>query len=672
MSCSPKILIADDEPRFCESLRFLLISQGYDIHTTTSGREAQHLLSTLQIDLALLDLAIPEVDGLQLMDHINSQCPDTSVIVVTGNGSIDAAVSALRKGAYDFLRKPFEYEELLTTVKNALNQKKLKKEKSVINEQLEDSEDRYRYLVQNSPDIIYTLDSDSRFTFVSNSVERILGIENSRLIGKHYTFLIHDDDLEKAKWTFNERRTGDRATSWIELRLKSFRGDEQVTCDVKHVTVELKCIGMYAKQPSGKALTYLGTHGVARDISDRKRLEKQLQQANKMKAIGTLAGGIAHDFNNLLMVIRGHISLMLMKNDISLPHQERLRKIEDSIQSAATLTSQLLGFARGGKYQVKPINMNELLRETSQMFVRTKKEIATREQYEKDIWTVDADKGQIEQVFLNLYVNASQAMRSGGELFFATENVYLDICSERPFSLAPGRYVKITVADNGIGMDDKTKQRIFEPFFTTKEMGRGTGLGLASAYGIIKNHKGMIDVESHVGIGTTFCIYLPASDQEVEKDESPYEVILKGTETVLLVDDEDKILDVGRGMLSALGYNVLAAGSGTQAVALYEANRNKIDVVILDMVMPGMGGGETYDCLKKINSDVKVLLCSGYSEGGQAAEILLRGCTSFIQKPFNVNGLSKKIREIIDLQMDIPFLNAERPPSPACVHALKG
>jgi two-component system cell cycle sensor histidine kinase/response regulator CckA len=286
---------------------------------------------------------------------------------------------------------------------------------------------------------------------------------------------------------------------------------------------------------------------------------------------------------------------------------------------------------------------------------------------------VDADKGQIEQVFLNLYVNASQAMHSGGELFFATENVHLDICSDRPFSLAPGRYVKITVADNGIGMDDKTKQRIFEPFFTTKEMGRGTGLGLASAYGIIKNHKGVIDVESEVGIGTTFCIYLPASEQEVEKDESPYEVILKGNETILLVDDEDKILDVGRGMLSALGYNVLAAGSGKQAIALYEANRNKIDVVILDMVMPGMGGGETYDSLKKINPDVKVLLCSGYSEGGQAAEILLRGCTSFIQKPFNVNGLSQKIREIIDLPMNVPFLNAEqRSTSPACVHALKG
>jgi PAS domain S-box-containing protein len=661
MACSPKILIVDDEPRFCDSLKFLLTSQGYDIHTTISGREALHLLSIRPFDLALLDLAIPEVDGLQLMDHINSHCPDTAAIIITGNGSVETAVSALRKGAYDFLRKPFEYEELLTTIKNALNQRKLKKEKSAIHKKLEISEDRYRYLVQNSPDIIYTLDSDSRFTFVSDSVERILGIEKNRLIGKHYSYLIHEDDLESARWIFNERRTGDRATSWIELRLKSFRGDELDTItDINHVTVELKCIGMYARDPSGNSLTFLGTHGVARDISDRKRLEKQLHQANKMNAIGTLAGGIAHDFNNLLMVINGHISLMLIKNDMPHPHQERLKKIEESIRSAATLTNQLLGFARGGKYQMMPVNLNALLRETSQMFVRTKKEIVTHEQYEKKIWPVEADKGQIEQVFLNLYVNASQAMASGGALSLETENVYLDTCSERPFDLAPGKYVKISVADNGTGMDEKTRQRIFEPFFTTKEMGRGTGLGLASAYGIIKNHKGMIDVESKVGLGTTFFIYLPASEQEVERDNRSDEAILNGTEMILLVDDEDNILDVGRSMVSALGYDVLAAGNGRQAIALYEANRNQIDLVILDMVMPKMGGMETYEALRKINPEVKVLLCSGYSEGGRAAEMLLCGCMGFIQKPFNINLLSKKIREVMDRPTNMPFLNTSQ------------
>ncbi|MFH0995394.1 MAG: response regulator [Pseudomonadota bacterium] len=649
MSHSPKILIADDEPRFCESLRLLLDGHGFEIHTSFSGRDAQDLLLIHQFDMALLDLAIPDVDGLQLMDYINLHCPGTSVVVITGNSSLEAAVSALRKGAYDYIRKPFAYEELLTTIQNALNQKKLSIEKDEIHKKLELSEDRYRYLVQNSPDIIYTLDCHGCFTFVSDSVERILGVESRQLIGKHYETIIHNDDLEKAKWTFNERRTGDRATAWIEIRLKSFVGkEEEITCEVKNICIELKCTGMYGKQSAGREAVFLGTHGVARDISSRKRLEAQLQQAQKLESLGTLAGGIAHDFNNLLMVIRGHVSLMFMDNNCSNSTRVRLNKIEDCIQSAAALTSQLLGFARGGKYHTQPINLNSALRQTSQMFGRTKKEIVIIEHYENKIWPVEADRGQIEQVLLNLYVNAFHAMPGGGSLLLTTENVSLGKSSDRFFNLAPGNYVKITVTDTGIGMDEKTQQRIFEPFFTTKEMGRGTGLGLASAYGIIKNHKGMIEVKSKIGTGTTFNIYLPASEQEVKNNEIAYDSILKGIETILLVDDEDKILDVERDLLSALGYTVIVATNGKQAIRLYETNPDKIDLVVLDMIMPGMGGGEIYDALRKVKPDVKVLLCSGYSQAGQASEILQRGCTGFIQKPFNASELSEKLREIID------------------------
>ncbi len=649
MSNNPKILIADDEPRFCESLRLLLDGHGYDIYMSTSGGEAQQLLSIHQFDVALLDIAIPDVDGLQLMDYINLHCPNTSIIVITGNSSIDATVSALRKGAYDYIRKPFAYEELLTTIQNALNQKKLEQEKNEIYKKLELSEERYRYLVENSPDIIYTLDSQSCFTFVSDSVERILGVESKQLIGKHYEYIIHQDDLEKAKWTFNERRTGDRATSWTEFRLKSFTGDdEEITCDVKNVCIELKCTGMYESQVEGRNYNFIGTHGVARDISSRKRLETQLQQAQKLESLGTLAGGIAHDFNNLLMVIRGHVSLMFMDNNCSRLNHERLNKIDDCVQSAAGLTSQLLGFARGGKYHIQPIDLNATLRRTSQMFGRTKKEIVIQELYERKIWPVEADRGQIEQVLLNLYVNAFHAMPAGGSLLLATENVSFGNSSERPFNLPLGNYVKLSVTDTGVGMDEKTQQRIFEPFFTTRAMGRGTGLGLASVYGIIKNHKGMIEVKSKVGAGTTFIIYLPAAKQEVKNIEMVSDSIFKGIESVLLVDDEDQILDVERDILSSLGYTVLVATNGKQAIKLYETNQDKINVVLLDMIMPGIGGGEIYDALRKIKPDVKVLLCSGYSEGGQAAEILQRGCAGFIQKPFNVSELSEKLREIID------------------------
>ncbi len=253
---------------------------------------------------------------------------------------------------------------------------------------------------------------------------------------------------------------------------------------------------------------------------------------------------------------------------------------------------------------------------------------------------------------LNLYVNAWQAMPAGGELSLETQNTTLDETDTRPYHVEAGRYVKISVTDTGIGMDKKTQQRIFEPFFTTKGMGGGTGLGLASVYGIINNHGGYIEVYSEKGEGTTFTIYLPASEKQVMEEGELLGQALKGTETVLLVDDEDMIIDVGRQMLAMLGYKLLTATSGREAIELYKKNRTTVDMVILDMIMPDMGGGETYDAMKEINPKIKVLLSSGYSIDGQARQILERGCDGFIQKPFSIEELSKKMREILDEEHD--------------------
>jgi len=405
---------------------------------------------------------------------------------------------------------------------------------------------------------------------------------------------------------------------------------------------------MYDKPVLEPDKVYLGTHGVVRDISDRKRLEAQLQQAQKMEAVGTLAGGIAHDFNNLLMGIQGYTSLMLLKIDSNHPHYEKLKSIEQYIESGAELTKQLLGFARGGKYDVKPVDLNALVDKTATMFGRTKKEVIITTKFEQDLWAVEADQGQIEQVLLNLFVNAWQAMPGGGNLTLETQNVTLDAAAVSPYGLSPGSYVKISVSDSGLGMDENTRRRIFEPFFTTKEMGRGTGLGLASAYGIIKNHNGIIEVESKIGEGTTFTLYLPSSNKTVQKDAGQEGVILRGPETVLLVDDEDMIIEVGAEILEALGYKVLTARSGPEAIEVFRSNKNQVDIVVLDMIMPGMGGGDAYDQLREIDPGVKVLLSTGYSLRGEASEILKRGCNGFIQKPFNIKMLSQKLREILD------------------------
>ena len=307
-----------------------------------------------------------------------------------------------------------------------------------------------------------------------------------------------------------------------------------------------------------------------------------------------------------------------------------------------------MGFARGEKYEVKTADLNELVKKQNRSFRRTKKEITVRGKYEMEIWAVDVDRGQIEQVLLNLYVNAWQAMPGGGELYLETENVTLDENYVKPFSVEPGRYVKISVTDTGIGMDKATREKIFDPFFTTKEMGRGTGLGLASAYGIIRNHGGFINVYSEKEHGTMFRVYLPASEKEIIEEKMPAGDTLRGFETVLFVDDEEMITEIAEDLLGLLGYKVLIAQSGKDAIRIYGENKERIDMVILDMIMPDMSGSEVYDRMKEINPKVKVLLSSGYSTDGLATEILNRGCMDFIQKPFKMKELSQKLRRILD------------------------
>jgi len=339
---------------------------------------------------------------------------------------------------------------------------------------------------------------------------------------------------------------------------------------------------------------------------------------------------------------------MLFNLESNHPHYEDLKNIEQHIQSGAELTKQLLGFARGGRYEVKSIDLNKLIKKTSEMFGRTKKEIRIYTKYQKNIWPVEADQSQIEQVILNLYVNAWQAMPGGGDLYLQSENVSFDEDHVKPLGIEHGRYVKLSITDTGVGMDEATRQRIFDPFFTTKEMGRGTGLGLASVYGIIKNHGGIIDVNSKKGEGTTFTIYMPASDKGIVEEKGVSGETLKGTETVLLVDDEDRIVDIGKKILKIMGYKVLIARSGKEAIELYKKNQAGIDIVVLDMIMPEIGGGEAYDRLKEINPHVRVLLSSGYSIDGEATEILERGCNGFVQKPFSMKELSRRIREVLD------------------------
>ena len=634
-----------------------------NVITAQSGSEGLKKAKAESPDTILLDIKMPGMNGYEVCKRLkeNESTRHIPVIMFTAE-RIESRdrVSGLEAGADAYLAKPVDESELIAHVNAALRIKRaedaLRKEKDSLEEivrertrELRESEERYRMLAENAHDVISTWDMNLRFTYVSPSVTPLCGYSVEEIINRKLEKFITPASFEVATQIIEE------ALALEKLEEKNFGRTWMMELEIickDGSTVWTEVAAGFVFDKNGRAVEILG---ITRDITERKRAEEekaklqaQFQHAQKMESIGTLAGGIAHDFNNLLMGIQGYVSLMLMGVDSTHPHYERLRGIEQQVQSGAELTRHLLGFARGGKYEVNPTDLNELIKKTSGMFGRTKKEIKIHRKYQKDIYTVDVDQGQIEQVFLNLYVNAWQAMPGEGKLYLQTENITLDENYIKPFQVEPGKYVKISVTDTGAGMDEATQQRIFEPFFTTKEMGRGSGLGLASAYGIIKNHDGFINVYSEKGKGATFNIYLPASESEVSGQKSEIsEDVRHGNETVLLVDDEDIIIEVGQEMLNLMGYQALVARSGKEAIKIYEKYKDKINLIILDMIMPDMGGGKTYDRIKEINPDIKVLLSSGYSIEGQATEILKRGCNGFIKKPFNIKELSHKIREIL-------------------------
>ena len=505
------------------------------------------------------------------------------------------------------------------------------------------SEEKYRTLVNNIQDGVFIL-QDGKFKFVNEALARMTGYSVEEMTDLEFLPLIAPEYRQITADRYQRRQAGEAVESEYEFDILHKDGSTRLTVNLN--------IGIINYQGKTASL------GTIKDITDKKRaaqerkkLESQLQQAHKMEAIGTLAGGIAHDFNNLLMGILGNATLTLMNMDPSHPGYDRLKNIEKYVQSGADLTRQLLGFARGGKFEVMPTNLNELIQRTSEMFGRTKKEITIILSLQEDIWTVDVDRGQIEQVLVNFYVNAWQAMPEGGNLHLQTKNEVLDDSFIQAFSVIPGKYVQLSITDSGVGMDSNTQKRVFEPFFTTKEKGRGTGLGLASAYGIIKNHGGFINVYSEKGRGTSFTVYLPASTHTacIEKNV-PEPFVAKGSGTVLLVDDEQMILDVGGQMLERLGYQVLTAPNGREAIKIFERHKDHIVLVILDMIMPVMGGSETFDKLKTMYPTLKVLLSSGYAVDGQASDILKRGCSGFIQKPFSLEQLSRKTSEALQAQ----------------------
>jgi len=504
-------------------------------------------------------------------------------------------------------------------------------------EALREREELFREMADSIHEIFWLIDwKGQRMMYLSPAFESVTGHRPEDLMKRPDALIdvTHADDREAmVDWMLRVIASGGAAEH--EYRIQ--RPDGSVRWILNR--------GFAIKDGTGEVVRLAG---IAQDVTEKKKLEDQLHRSQKLEAIGTLAGGIAHDFNNLLMGIIGNTSIMAMDIDENHPHRENLRSIEACVRSGANLTRQILEFARGGRYEVLASDMTEIVRASAEMFGRTRKEIAIHARFLADLWVVEVDRSQIAQVLLNLFVNAWQAMSGGGDLYLETGNAQLDDHVVAPHAVPPGRYVKVSVTDTGVGMDDATRARIFDPFFTTKELGRGTGLGLASAYGIVKSHGGFITVYSEPGRGSTFNVYLPASEKKAAVEPDRPSAIPGGTETILVVDDEEVVLAVARQMLEKIGYVVLTARNGTHALDLFARRGGEIGLVVLDMILPGEESGSIFDRLRVQNPHLKVLLASGYSVNGQARAILERGCRGFIQKPFSLVELARKIREILD------------------------
>jgi two-component system cell cycle sensor histidine kinase/response regulator CckA len=508
-------------------------------------------------------------------------------------------------------------------------------ERRRVEEALRESEEKYRTILENIEDGYYEVDIAGKLTFFNDALCKLLGYPEDELMGMNDRQLMDNETAKAVYQAFNSVYQTGKSVKALEHELIRKDGTRRF--------VEVSASLM--RGPTGEPV---GFRGIIRDITGRRKLEEQLRQIQKMEAIGTLAGGIAHDFNNLLTPIGGFADLLMWKTPEDSQQYEYLRQIKVAAGRAASLTSQLLTLARRVQVEVHPLNLNGVIREVIGLLGHTiDKAIAIEPHLADNLTTVEGDAGQLHQVLLNLCLNARDAMPDGGRLIIETQNVTLsEEEAQTELDLEAGQYVLLSVTDTGIGMDAETQQRLFEPFFTTKEEGRG--LGLAMVYGIVRGHDGAIHVYSEPGRGSTFKVYLPAASYPAEDTALEEAEVVGGTETVLVVDDEEPVRALLQSILEEGGYTVLLAGDGIEATELYAELSTEIDLVVLDIVMPRMGGRETYERLREINPEVKVLLSSGYSKKGQARDILAAGARGFLQKPYDLRAVLLKVREVLE------------------------
>jgi PAS domain S-box-containing protein len=520
----------------------------------------------------------------------------------------------------------------------------VEKEFATLARELKDSETKYRFLVDRVQEAVLLVQDDT-VKSINPAATIISGYSAGEFGSVPFLEFIDSRDRDRVLALYRQALAGKTSLDSITFGVIR-KGGEVFQATTRVIPVS------WDDRPAMLCLI--------QDATRQGDLESRLLYAKKMEAVGTLAGGIAHDFNNHLQGISGYIQLLMMRGDRDRTEQGWLLQIERSVKRAAALTKQLLIFSRKEESRLEPIDLNEVVRQAQKTLARTIPESITAElRLAAELASVDGDAVQLEHVLFNLGINAKDAMPDGGKIVIETRNVHLDeaFCRNH-VGVKPGAYVELTFADSGHGMDQETLERIFEPFYTTKGVGSGIGLGLAIVYGIVQSHHGLILCESNLDKGTTFRVYLPAQERDgaapakEERKRGDY----RGAETIIIVDDEPDIIDIGQNTLEQFGYTVLTARNGEEAVEIYTRQGDHIDLVILDLGMPGMGGERCLRELLRMNPAAKVLIASGYAATQTVQSILEAGATGFMAKPYRLEDMLKKVREVLDGERDeIPF-----------------
>ncbi len=649
MNPTQTILLVEDQTGTVKLVARQLQRFGYDVVSVSTGEAAVDVgIHDESIDLILMDILLGEgIDGTEAAKQILAS-RNIPIVFLSSHTERETVEKVRGITRYGYVLKNSDEFILQSSIEMAFelfgaNMQLLTElsERKRAEEALRENEDKYRGLVENSPDAI-AIYVDGIIVFVNNECVRLMAANTTgELLGKPVMKFVHPDDRARVIQRMKD----------VAVNAKSLPTEEErfIRLDGTIVDVEVKAMALtYERKPAVQLIVH--------DITERKRLEQQFFQAQKMEGLGTLAGGIAHDFNNILGIITGHVQLL----DQTQCSAETLRRHAGAIGKAAdrgaALVQQLLTFARKSTATLEPIQVNEIIQELHRLFTETfPKDIAIVADLDPNIPSIVADGSQIHQVILNLCINARDAMPSGGSLFLTTNIVPSESLHMHAFSAGARHYVEIIVADTGSGMDEETCKKIFEPFFTTKEQGKGTGLGLAVVFGIVESHKGCINIRSDVGKGTAFEIYFPIQERSddllIDQHEIPAEVP-GGTETVLLVEDEVLLLDIARSALESKGYTVLTAIDGEDAIALYASHRNEIHMVLSDFGLPKFTGYELYKKLALLNPNVLMIITSGFLEPGIHARIFEDGVKAFIQKPYRPYEVFRAIRRVLDDGME--------------------